>query len=179
MRKGSTVTRPSVDILARDLARLLHDLAAMYGELATMMSEKLEAIRAAETERISAITAQEATLASRVRERDGLRRQITQRMVEGLGLVEPPGARIRLSELADRLSEPRRSQLLSAAEGLKVVLQDLEKLRVVTTLVSQEMLKHLGAVLVSMTSGGPGNDVYGRTGQKQRSNVAHVFEAVG
>lgn len=171
--------RPSVDLLARDLARLLHDLAVMHGELARMMSEKLDAIRTADAQRITDITAQEMSLAAKVRERDGLRRQITRRIVEGLGLAEQPGVQTRLSELAERFSEPRRSQLLSAAEGLKAVLQKMEELRIVTTLVSQEMLKHLGAVLVSMTSGGPGNDVYGRTGQKQRSNAAHVFEAVG
>jgi len=173
------VARPSADILARDLTRLLHDLAAMHGELAAMMSEKLDAIRVADTERISAITAQEITLAARVREREGLRRQMTRKIIEELGLVEPPDAKIRLSELAERLAEPRRSQLLSAVEGLKVVLKNMEQLRIVTTLVSREMLKHLGEILVSMTSGGLGNDVYGRTGQKQRSNVAHVFEAVG
>ncbi len=173
------MSESSVDILAHDLVRLLSDLTELHGELAMHMRNKLDAIKAADTDRITSISAREMVLAERAMEREGLRRQITRQMLIGLGLAKSLTEPVKLSDLAERLSEPRRSQVLVAAAGLRARLQEIEQMRVTTTLVTQEMLKHVGEVISAMTSGGSGNGAYGRTGECQGPVPARVFEAVG
>ena len=170
---------PRVDVLARDLVRLLSELTELHGELAMHMRNKLDAIKAAETDRITSITAREMVLTERAMEREGLRRQIARQILIGLGLSKSMSEPVKLSDLAERLPEPRRSQVLVAAAGLRTRLQEIEQMRVTTTLITQEMLNHIGEVISAMTSGGPSNDVYGRTGQHHGPAGAHVFEAVG
>ena len=170
------MAKPKTDNLARDLVRLLSDLAVLYGELAMHMHDKLEAIKRADSDRIMSITAREMTLADRVAQRNGLRRQITRLLQQELRL---PADTVRITDLAEHLPEPRRSQLITVSAGLKKQLSVMEQLRLTSTLVTQEMLKHLDEILSVMTAGAPGGDVYLRTGNRQASSTAHVFEAVG
>ncbi len=185
------VTR-EVDLLARDLVRLLSDLGSLHGDLANLMRAKLEAMKVADSDTIQSITARELLLAERAAEREGLRRQITSRILVGLGMVAEPakgnagrqkGAAasapaITLNELAELFPEPRRSQLLVSAAGLREKVTEIDRLRTTTSMVTDAMLNHLSEVLKVM-SAGLGCDVYSRSGQRQRSGVAAVFEAVG
>lgn len=165
------------DNLARDLARLLTDMGAVQAELVMHMKSKLEAIKAADSDKISSITAREGLLARRLAEREGLRRQIAAKLAAGLGLkVERQPV---MTQLAGHLPEPRRSQLLVAAAGLREKVAEAERLKATTDLISREMLAHLGEVLKVMRSGGGGTDVYSRGGGRQRAGSACVFEAVG
>lgn len=165
------------DLLAKDLVRLMTDLVALHGEMALHMQNKLEAMKLAEGDRVQSITARETVLLERAVERDGLRRQLTRRLLEALGL--DPNATLKLTHLAEYLAEPRRSQLLVAAAGLKEKVESVERLRVTTTLVTQEMLKHMREVLSVMRGGGLGAELYSRSGRRERVNSATVFEAVG
>lgn len=174
-----TVVAKEVDLLAKDLVRLLADLGGLHGEMAMHMRDKLEAIKQTDSDRIQSITAREMLLAERVAEREGLRRQITARIVRGLGLDAEENRSLSLTVLAERFSEPRRSQLLVSAAGLREKLQEIGRMQATTSLITQEMLKHLGAVLDVMRSGGASTDIYSRTGTRQRSGPASVFEAVG
>jgi len=168
------------DLLARDLVRLLAELTAAHAELAMHMRNKLEAVRMADASRIQSITARETVLVKNVAEREGLRRQITARMLKSLGHTpaEDPPEPVKLTRLAEAFPEPRRSQLLVAAAGLREKVGEIDRMRVTTTLVTNEMLKHLGEVLKAMCSGG-GSDTYSRSGRRQGSGTAAVFEAVG
>jgi hypothetical protein len=174
-----TVATVDVDRLAQELVRLLGDLSGIYGELGMHMRNKVEAIKRADADQIQSITAREFLLADRAAEREGLRRQITQRILAGLGRAHGRYASLKLPVLAEWLAEPRRSQLLVAAAGLRERLEEIDRMRVTTTLITQEMLKHLGEVLSVMTSGGAGGDVYSRTGRREAGRMANVFEAVG
>ena len=169
----------NVDMLARDLGRLLNDMMGLHGELAMLMTNKLDAIKRADSDQIQSTTAREMALAERISEREGLRRQMTRRIVEGLGLEAEKHKAIKVTELAEYFPEPRRSQLLVAAAGLRDRLEEIERMRVTTTLITQEMLKHMEEVFSVMTAGSPGADVYSRTGRRERSGSAKVFEAVG
>jgi len=173
------VSEPTVDILARDLVQLLSQLTDLHGELAMHMRNKLDAIKAADTDCISSITARETVLAERAMEREGMIRKISREMLIGLGLNKTLSEPVKLTNLAEHLPEPGRSQVLVAASGLRARLQEIEQMRVTTTLITQEMLKHIGEVISAMTSGGPSNDVYERTGQRHGPVPASVFEAVG
>ncbi|NLX22212.1 MAG: flagellar protein FlgN [Phycisphaerae bacterium] len=172
------MARTNTDNLARDLGRLLNELMGLHAELAMHMRTKLDAIKRADTDQITAITARELVLADRVLEREGLRRQMTRQLIAGLGVGDKLEEPVRLTVLADYLPEPGRSQVLVAAAGLRERVHEVERLRVTSSLITQEMLKHLGEVMTAMRSGGP-SDAYGRGGKRQRSGGAHVFEAVG
>jgi len=173
------VTGAKVNILAKDLVRLLSGMVEVENELATLMRAKLDAVRHADADRIHAITARETTLAGRLNEREGMRRQMTRRIIEELGLDPARHQAIRLTELAEYLPEPRRSQVLVAAAGLRDKLSEIQRMHVTATLVTREMLKHMEEVFAVMTSGGRSADVYSRSGQRQRTGEANVFEAVG
>jgi hypothetical protein len=170
------MSKPTPDNLARDLVRLLSDMTGMYGEIAMHMHDKIEAIKKADTDRMTSITAREMVLTDRLTERQGLRRQLMRLLQQGLGLGTAP---MRVAALAEHLPEPRRSQLLTVSAGLKQQLASMEQLRLTSTMVAQQMLKHLDEVLSVMTAGAPGSDLYGRGGVRQKSGAAHVFEAVG
>jgi hypothetical protein len=174
------VVKRDTDLLARDLVRLLGDLTGLYGELAMHMRTKLEAIKRADSDKIQSITAREMVLAEKAAEREGLRRQITARILAGLGreATDASGAPITLTQLAEFFPEPRRSQLLVVAAGLRERVREIDRMRTTQSLISHEMLKHLGEVLKVMCAG-VRSDVYSRTGQRQGSGVAAVFEAVG
>jgi len=168
--------KPTADNLARDLARLLSDMTGTYGELAMHMHDKLDAVKKADADRMMSITAREMTLADRLLERHGLRKQIMRLLQKELDLGSDP---IRVTDLAEHLPEPRRSQLITVAAGLKKQLASMERLRMTSTLVTRQMLKHLEEVFSVMTAGAPGSDLYGRTGTRQPSSTTHVFEALG
>lgn len=165
------------DNLARDLVRLLSDLSGMHAELIMHMRGKLEAVRRADSDTIQSITARELLLAGRIKERDGLRRQMV-RLIEAK-LELPVTGTTRLTELAEHLAEPRRSQLLVVAAGLRERLEELQRLQATNRLVTEGMLKHLEAVLAVMTAAGQSSEVYSPTGRRELARSANVFEAVG
>lgn len=169
----------NIDLLARDLARLLGDMAALHAELAGSLREKLTAVRQADADRIQALTARELALAEQAARREGLRRQITRRILEGLGDRTAQADAIRLGDLAERFPEPRRSQLLTAAAGLKVAVEELQRMQRTHALITQEMLKHLGELVLAMRGGGAEHEGYSRGGRRESGVPAGVFEAVG
>lgn len=170
---------PQLDALVRDLARLLGDLAGLHAEMCAHAREKLAAMRKADSAGIAAITARETQLADRLAEREGLRRQITRRVAEGLGLPRAQADKLRIADLADLIPEPRRSQLLTAATGLRQRLGEFERLQRVSALITHEMLKHLSAVMTVMCGGGPAAESYTRGGRHAQPRTSSVFEAVG
>ncbi|HOB75274.1 MAG TPA: flagellar export chaperone FlgN [Phycisphaerae bacterium] len=167
------------DLLVRDLVRLLADLAALHQELAGHAKEKLEAIRRADSDAITAITAREMPLVERLAEREGLRRQLTRRIAGALGVEPGQADGIRVGELASRLPQPQAGQLLAAAAGLRQKVEELKRLQRTTALITQEMLKHLNEVVAVMCGGRLPADSYTRGGQRVRPESAGVFEAVG
>ncbi len=165
------------DKLALNLVRLLSDLSGMHAELIMHMRSKLDAVRRADSDTIQSITARELLLAGRIKEREGLRRQMV-RLIEGNLELTVTGT-TRLTELAEHLAEPRRSQLLVAAAGLRERLEELQRLQATNRLVTEGMLKHLEAVLAVMTAAGQSSEVYSPTGRRELARAANVFEAVG
>jgi pyrroline-5-carboxylate reductase len=167
------------DKLARDLVRLLADLSGLYGQMALHMRHKLDAMKQADTDRVASLTAHEMALVEKVRQREGLRRQLTRRIVEALQIVVPQDRPLRLVELAEHLSEPARSQVLSVAAGLRERLGEIQKLQDTTKRITERMLEHIASVVEAMTSSVSGGETYARSGVTQPSRAPHIFEAVG
>jgi hypothetical protein len=66
-----------------------------------------------------------------------------------------------------------------AVAGLRARLEEIDRVRAVTALISDEMLKHMQAVIAVMTAGGASTGVYSRAGNRETAARANVFEAVG
>ena len=174
-----TVAQVRAENLARELVRLLNDMAALHGELIVLMRGKLEAIRRADSDAIQSVTVRETALASRLAEREGLRRDLVRNVLRELGMNSRKPQTIRMTELAECFAEPRRSQMLVATTGLRVRLEEIERLSVTTRMITTEMLRHMEEIIGVMTSGGPATGVYSRAGSREISGRASVFEAVG
>ena len=174
-----TVVDAKADNLARELVRLLNDLSHLHDDLAGLMRTKLDAIRRADSDAIQSITSQEAVLANRLSEREGLRRDLVRNILRELGEDSRTGRSIRMTELAERFAEPRRSQILVAATGLRARLEEIDRIRVTTAMITEVMLKHMDQILSVMTSGGATTGVYSRAGGRETSGRSNVFEAVG
>lgn len=168
------------DLLARDLVRLLIDMTGLHGEWAMLMQRKRDAIKQADSDLINSLTARETTLAERVAEREGLRRQITNRLLDSLGRepIDASGAQVSLTQLAECFPEPRRSQLLVAASGLRDKVQEVDRLHKTLSMITREMLVHMNEVIRVMCAG-VRSDIYSRSGRQQKGGAAAVFEAVG
>lgn len=167
------------DNLAKELVRLLNEMARLHEQLGALMQTKLEAIRGADSDAIESITARELMLANRVAEREGIRRDLVSNILRQMGDDGQKQRSLRISELAERFAEPRRSQILVAAAGLRARLDQIDRIRVTTTMITQEMLRHMNEIISVMTSGGRTTGVYSRAGNRETSGVANVFEAVG
>jgi hypothetical protein len=168
-----------VDNWARELVRLLGEMTRLHEELAGLMRGKLDAIRRADSDAIQAITSRELLLANRVAEREGLRRDLVRNLLRDLGLNRQQTAPVRITELAEHFAEPQRSQILGAAAGLRSRIEEIDRMRISTRLITEQMLGHMGEILAVMTSGGAATGVYSRGGGRETSGRANVFEAVG
>jgi hypothetical protein len=174
-----------MDRLAAELIERVGGLLELHTELSRLMQAKLEAIRGADSDRMQSITAREMLITGRIGERESDRRKTAAALVEVLGATSGDGANpgggtnLRLTELAEYLPEPRRSQLLVMAAGLRDRLEEIERLRVTTTLITREVLRHMGEVFAVMRGGTATADVYSRTGARESTAGSGVFEAVG
>jgi len=173
------VAQLKADNLARELVRLLNDMSRLHEELAGLMRGKLEAIRRADSDTIQSITTGELVLANRLAEREGLRRDLVRNILRELGIGARKPQTLRMTELAECFAEPTRSRILVAATGLRVSLEEIERLSATTKMITGEMLRHMGEIIEVMTSGGSTTGVYSRAGSREASGRANVFEAVG
>jgi len=173
------VTQVKADNLAKELVRLLNDMAGIHEELTVLMRSKLEAIRRADGDAIQSVTVRETALANRLAEREGLRRDLVRNILRELGMSSRKPQNIRMTELAECFAEPRRSRILVATTGLRARLEQIERLSATTRMITTEMLRHMEEIIGVMTSGGPTTGVYSRAGSRETSGRASVFEAVG
>ncbi len=164
---------------AKDLVRLLNEMTRLHEELAAAMRSKLEAIRQADSDAIQSITSRELLLANRVTEKEGLRRDLVRNILKDLGLNPEQYKSTRMTELAERFAEPGRSRILGAATGLRARIEEIDRLRLTTRLITEEMLRHMDEIITVMTSGVGTTGNYSRAGGRETSGRASVFEAVG
>lgn len=174
-----THTTAQPEPLARDLARLLTEMAGQYAELVACAREKIEAMRRADSEAMTAITGRELLLAQRIAQREGLRRQITRKLAECCGFERTRADALRIADLADRIEEPYRNGLLAAGAALRQNVEELQRLQQVSALITHEMLKHFGEVVLVMRGAGLATEHYTRGGRRAEQPSASVFEAVG
>jgi len=161
------------------VATVLGELKRLHGELGFVVQQKLDAMRKADTDAIHAATAREEFLAQRIREQEGLRRQILQLIGEANGMPAARARAMTIRELAELAAEPLRSRLLAAGAALRETVVETAERNRVAAIVSQEMLKHFRQVyqVMARTNGVQGG--YSWTGRAETRPGMAVFEAVG
>lgn len=171
--------KPEVEQTVRDLVRLLDEMRELYGQLRTTIRKKLQAMREASIELLQSCTAREGFLAGRIAEREGLRRQLVERLAGRLGLAPAAARSMPVSQVAQHLSEPLRGRLLAVAAGLREQAEAVQTANRTAALATGSMLKHLRAVTDAMTEGGTESTVYSAAGRPEVHQAVRVFEAVG
>jgi len=178
-----------------ELITVLAELKGLHDELLVVLRAKLDAMRRADAERMQSCGARERFLAERIRQREGLRRQLAEIVADGLGLHERVGAEtagrqakpterrateaITVSRLAERIGEPRRTRLTVLAAQIREAIEQVDRVNRVVALVAMEMAEHFRRVREVMISAGIEQDVYLPTGTRARVGVSHVIDAVG
>jgi len=162
-----------------DLVHLLVQMRDLYGDMQEILEAKLEAMKRADSDRLNDLAARERRLVERIRERDGLRRQLVALVCQEVGIGAGSERAVTLTELASRIQEPRRGHLLSLSQSLRdVVMKVGETNRIIGT-VSDVMLKHFGKVYEAMTSCPEDPGVYSAKGVSSRNGGRILFSTVG
>ncbi len=168
-----------------DLLTLLKELAALHERLVGLIQEKIDAMRHADTQRMRQVNEEERSLARRIDEREGLRRQLTDLIGKAVGL--PPrgpadggGARgMSAAQLASRLPAAQREQILGAAVTLRAAVAQVTRLNHVAGTISGEILNHLRWVGAAVRSKHDKMAGYAGDGAPVGPAGTRIFDAVG
>ncbi|MEK6675377.1 MAG: hypothetical protein AABZ47_06945 [Planctomycetota bacterium] len=128
---------------AAELATLLVDLSRALEPLAENLQRRIDAARAVDMEQMQSLHDESTGLVKRLRERDGLRRQIMDRMVAELGASGRPGRMWSLTELVSRLSPKDAAKLSASAAILRGVMDRVVKLSRQVGSISDAIVRHL------------------------------------
>ncbi len=163
----------------KDLIRLLDALRIQQQQLLDCIESKLDAVRRADVPALQELRRKETALVSGLRERDGLRRQLMDRIGCELGWPVGAGRALHISKLASRVTGPERAPLLDAAKELRDVVFAVQRANRVAGAVSRELLNHLGSVFASVVPKDESPAGYSGDGAVVCRSDLRLFEAVG
>lgn len=161
------------------LVTLLEEIRRLYEELGGVIQRKLEGMRRADTEAMASASNRERFLTGRLRERDGLRRQLMELIGDQLGLPAADARSMTVSDVASRVGEPLAGRLTALADSTRTLMQQTAEGNRLAGLVGKEMLGHFRQVYASLTSGASRNGVYSRSGRPETTGLTQMFEATG
>ncbi len=144
------MTRGVVPKRLRDLVKLLGSLQRLQGQLLILIQSKIDAMKRADIPAMRDLNDQEQTVVKQLQERDGFRRQLMDAIGEELGLPPRSARALSVSQLASRLPEPARTNLLDAAGRLRGAVSQVAQANRVAGAVSREILNHLKWVFASV-----------------------------
>jgi hypothetical protein len=161
------------------LAALLEDIHGLYDELHGVIQRKLEGMRRADAEAMSAASSRERFLTGRLRERDGLRKQLLEHIGSQLGL-DPGAARcMTVSEVASHVGEPLAGRLSALAASIRPLMQRTAEANRVAALAGREVLGHFRRVYTTLAASGAEPGTYSRSGRAEALHSTRVFEVTG
>jgi len=115
-----------------------------------LIQSKNDAMKRADIPAMRDLNDQEQTVVKQLQERDGFRRQLMDAIGEELGLPPRSARALSVSQLASRLPEPARTNLLDAAGKLRRAVSQVVQANCVAGAVSREILNHLKWVFASV-----------------------------
>jgi hypothetical protein len=161
-----------MDKLVTELLSLLRDLLAGNERLLKLALARRQAMRNFEIDRLEMFVEQEKTELTNLVSLDRRRQLLVPQFRAHLGRgIEPT-----VSEIARRVSEPARSQLLGLAAQIKTVLEQVERNTRINATISDAVVKGLAKVLKVVTGLAQHAGLYLRNGRKAALHGIHLLE---
>ena len=173
------MTRSVAPKRLRDLVRLLGSLQRLQGQLLTLVQSKIDAMKRADFSAMRDLNDQEQAVVKRLQEREGFRRQLADAIGEEVGLPPRSARALPVSQLAARLPEPERTDLLDAAGKLRRAVSRVVQANRVAGAVSREILNHLKWVFASVRPGEEKPVGYSGQGVAVGPCETRILETVG
>ena len=161
-----------MDKLVNELLTLLREILASQQRLLQIAVARQEAMRVYEIDRLNALIEQEKVETQKAESFSNRRRILMNQFTNVLGR----GVEIKVSEIAKRVGEPSKTELLVIASQIKAVTEQLEKHTRVNAKISESVVKGLAKVLKVMTGLAQHAGLYMRNGRKAALRGIHMLE---
>lgn len=158
---------------------LIKQFKRLHQGLLDAMSAKIEAMKQGDFEQMRRLDEKQRELVKAVREREGIRRQLLDAIGRDEGKDSGQLRKLSLLQLASRLVEPQRLELLDAARELKLVMGAVARKNNVAKTVVGGVLENLRFVFESVKAGSSKESNYSGAGTAIASNAAGMLDAVG
>ena len=162
---------------ADELLVVAGELHAVLKQLLGVATDKLQAMRSADTSALYQCAAQEGRLLHAMFEREKQRNAVIARLAQELHWETegPP----RMSEVAARLPAPYGPRLQATTEGLRETTTALREKNKLAARVARNLHKHIRAVLDEVASANQEALGYGPSGKHEQVNTKSWVDAVG
>lgn len=164
---------------ATDLIKLLQQMQSLYRRLLELVRAKVEAMRRADVHAMRDLNEEEASVVHRLRERDGLRRQLMDVVGAEVGLAKREGRSMAVAALASRMVESDRAELLAAADALKKTAMQTAWANRSARVATRDVLHHLQWVAASIRPRVEPPAGYSREGVTVSRSDTLLFDALG
>lgn len=161
------------------LLSLMRRLETMHDEFRRSLERKLEMLRTAQIEQVQVNIAAEEALAGRIREQEGLRKQLMEQLGRGFGMSPEIARSLPARKLAERLAEPYRGRLIQAAGGLKRAIEEVRKISHLIERVSVDVTRHLHHVFAAIRTTCEPSSGYTKRGDTVAGKPRELFLAIG
>jgi hypothetical protein len=161
-----------MDKLVTELLTLLRELLAGQERLLGLALARREAMRTFDISRLEMVAGQERVETGRMAELEKRRMALTSQMRATLGA----GSAVTVTEVARRVEEPAKSQLLGLAAQLKETVEQVERNTRINATISETVVKGLAKVLKIVTGLAQHAGLYMRNGRKAALHGIHLLE---
>jgi flagellar biosynthesis/type III secretory pathway chaperone len=161
----------SMDKLINELLNLLCDLLAGQGRLLALATARRDAMKTFDIARLEALTEQQRVETQALAILDVRRKALVAQFKPLLKGAEPT-----VSEIARRVGEPQKTQLLALAGQIKATVEQLDRANRINATVSEAVIKGLAKVLKIVTGLAQHAGLYMRNGRKAALHGIHLLE---
>ncbi|MBU0718320.1 MAG: flagellar export chaperone FlgN [Planctomycetes bacterium] len=162
-----------------DLLTLCRGLESLYDELLITIRGKLDAMKRSDVGQMRTFNERERNLAQRIREREGLRRQLMDVIGAQLGLPAATGRALSASQLAARLEPGQSAELREIAGRLREKVTCVSSANRVAGVIARRITDHLQWVFAAVKPTGDKPAAYSGEGTITNLVQTTLFSAVG
>jgi len=161
--------------LFNNLMEQIKSLRDLHEQLLLAVRNKQRAMREGNMSNLESWSAREEFLTKRIHEVEELRQVANNELGKCLGFENSP----KLSELAEKLSEPDRSKLLAMAGVLREIADNIRRANQVNDAVTREILNCYAQARQKMVAVQCDIGLYDPRGQKKVLRSISILDAVG
>ncbi len=153
---------PPAAIDAGAVESLLTDLLAAYGELASLAAEHRAAISRADGDAVEACARREAGLAARLADIEQRRRALAS---------APPGERVTISSVVERLPQPARARAAELVSRLRETVKGVQRDYATIRAATQSIVAHIDGLVQQVSRRLSGTGTYGPEGRVEAAKT--------